>query len=222
MDIRWALPASPLGGFPVKPDHPSVETKYPSIMSTTVDQSSQSPFPAAQGDHQPHSTAQAHEQGPHPGTPPSEHPHDLKSRPNDAHNEHHAPTPKAAKQSPDSASASASDGSESSGAQYPPQKHAGKAGLGPHYYEKHRATLHDKIHGLKEEVEGRIKHDDKLRQVRPLGTGLEAVHCINSLFLAVQQGHDRITGEHKEKQREKVSRVFVVSALWFFLSHLFL
>jgi len=59
-----------------------------------------------------------------------------------------------------------SSGSAGSGVEYPPQKHAGKAGLGPHYAEQHRATFQDKIQGLKEEIEGQIRHDEKLRQVR--------------------------------------------------------
>lgn len=52
-----------------------------------------------------------------PGTPPDEHPGDLKSRPNDAHNQH----------------AASNTGLDD--IQYPPQLHAGKVGIGPHYHE---------------------------------------------------------------------------------------
>ena len=78
--------------------------------------------------------------------------------PNDAHNDHHAAgTPEVA--------ASATSAMGEGGDKYPPQKHAGKAGLGPHYYEQHKATFRDKVHGLREELEGEIKHDAALRQV---------------------------------------------------------
>jgi hypothetical protein len=66
---------------------------------------------------QEHSTTQAHEQPQTPGTPPDEHPADLRSRPNDAHNEHKA----------------SDTGLDD--VQYPPQLHAGKVGIGPHYHE---------------------------------------------------------------------------------------
>lgn len=151
-------------------------------MSTaTVGQSSGTPFSPVQGDDQRHSTAsqaqaqaQAHEQGRNPGTAPApdEHPLDPKSRPNNAHNDHPATTPpsEAARRNADlSASGSGEEGGVSTGTGtgtgYPPQKHAGKAGLGPHYYEQHRATFQDKIHGLREELEGQIRHDEKLWQV---------------------------------------------------------
>lgn len=146
----------------------------------------QTPFSvsAPEGDHQQrHSTAQAQEQGRNPGTAPNandndnEHPLDLMSRPNDAHNDHRVPTTgppeaEAAKRNgrTSDAASSGDDGSDdSSGAGgYPPQKHAGKAGLGPHYYEQHKATVQDKIRGLKEELEGGIRHDERLQQVRSL------------------------------------------------------
>jgi hypothetical protein len=134
-------------------------------MSTTTSQSSQGAFPPAQGDNQRYSTAQAHEQGPSPGTPPNEHPPDPKPRPNDAHS---APTPETAKRNAGTGAGTGTggEGSDPLNGEYPPQKHAGKAGLGPHYYEQHRATFQDKVHGLREEIEGQIKHDEKLRQVR--------------------------------------------------------
>ena len=69
-----------------------------------------------------------------------------------------------------------SDGGDSLGTEYPPQKHAGKAGLGPHYYEQHRATFQDKVHGLREEVKGEIKHDKKLQQVCSRRVKLETLH----------------------------------------------
>jgi hypothetical protein len=69
----------------------------------------------------PHSTTQAYEQRGNPGPlPEDEHPHDLLSRPNDARNDHKT----------------AETGLE--GVDYPPQLHAGKVGLGPHYGEQNR------------------------------------------------------------------------------------
>jgi len=41
-------------------------------------------------------------------------------------------------------------------------------------------------------------------------------------FLAVQQGHDRITGKLKEKQKKEVSRAIVLFAPVSFLNHLFI
>lgn len=146
-------------------------------MSTAAaGQSSGTPFSPVQGDDQRHSSAsqaqaQAHEQGRNPGTAPApdEHPLDPKSRPNNAHNDHPAatPPPEAARRNAD-LSASGEGGVSTgtgTGTEYPPQKHAGKAGLGPHYYEQHRATFQDKVHGLREEFEGQIRHDEELRQV---------------------------------------------------------
>jgi len=68
-----------------------------------------------------HSTTQANEQPQNPGpSPEGENPQDLRSRPNDARNDH-----KAAETGVDDA-------------QYPPQLHAGKVGLGPHFGEQNR------------------------------------------------------------------------------------
>jgi len=79
-------------------------------------------------------------------------------------------------QAASAASASASgEGGDSIGTEYPPQKHAGKAGLGPHYYEQHRATFEDKVHGLREELEGQVKHNEELRQVSPRRGGPETL-----------------------------------------------
>ena len=84
--------------------------------------------------------------------------------PNDAHNDHRAAgTPEAAASTTDARGGG--EGGDSLDTKYPPQKHAGKAGLGPHYYEQHKATFQDKIHGLREELQGEIKHDTELRQV---------------------------------------------------------
>ena len=121
-------------------------------MSTTVGQYPKTPSASApaQGDHN------KQEHGPTPGTPPNEHPPDFVSPRNDAIHDQRAPT---AQQNVDT------DPSGARANEYPPQAHAGKAGLGPHYYEQHRATLQDRIQGLKEELEGQIKHDEKLQQV---------------------------------------------------------
>ncbi|SRR5258706_15210202 len=77
---------------------------------------------------------------------------------------------------PNSSASARGEGGDPLGTEYPPQKHAGKAGLGPHYYEQHRATFQDKIHGFREEVKGEIKHDEKLQQVCSRGVTLEALH----------------------------------------------
>ena len=112
-------------------------------------------------------------------TPPSAHPPAPQPRPDGAHddrNDARAPVSGAAAAATHDADRGASGGGGGkdpsgapSGAPYPPQTHAGKAGLGPHYYEQHRATLQDKVHGLREVLEGHIKHDEKLQQVRSLG-----------------------------------------------------
>ncbi|KAG8738863.1 hypothetical protein FRC10_006412 [Ceratobasidium sp. 414] len=67
------------------------------------------------------------------------------------------------------------------GEDYPPQKHAGAVGYGPHYAEVHgkEAGFEAKVTGFKEKLEGWLTHNPAL----------------------VQQGHDRITGELKAKQR---------------------
>ena len=70
----------------------------------------------------PHSTTQARDQPENPAPLEGEHPNDLKSRPNDARNEH-----KTAESGLD-------------GVDYPPQLHAGKVGLGPHYGEQNRVV----------------------------------------------------------------------------------
>jgi hypothetical protein len=71
----------------------------------------------------PHSTTQADEQSQNPGPPPAdENPNDLRSRPNDARNDH-----KTADSGIDDVN-------------YPPQLHAGNVGLGPHYGEQNRAV----------------------------------------------------------------------------------
>ena len=118
---------------------------------------------------------------PNPGTSPNEHPPlDPKSPPDGAPAPEAAPT-----QSVASAATGASGGGggrDASGPDYPPQRHAGKAGLGPHYDEQHRATLQDKIHGLKEVLEGQIKHDTKLQQVRSLR---DSFLIVLQIFLAV-------------------------------------
>jgi hypothetical protein len=169
---------------------------------------------AAQGQGQ----GQSHEQGPNPGTAPNEHPLTPKVRPSDAgnHNDHRFATPEAARQNagPGSgagAGAGAGAGgrdSSASGTEYPPQKHAGKAGLGPHFYEEHRATFQDKVHGLREEVEGQITHDEKLWQVCSRGTGLENCALMFSwLFSIFKFGyvarprayHRRAQGEGEER-----------------------
>lgn len=112
----------------------------------------------------PHSTTQAHDQPQNPGPPPEdEHPNDLRSRPNDARNDH-----KTADSGIDDVN-------------YPPQLHAGKVGLGPHYGEQNRVALSEQVEGLKEEIKGRLKHDEHMRE----------------------EGHERITGEFKRKQHEK-------------------
>ncbi|KAM0748907.1 hypothetical protein T439DRAFT_327417 [Meredithblackwellia eburnea MCA 4105] len=60
---------------------------------------------------------------------------------------------------------------------YPPQLHAGKVGLGPHYHEG--PTLADKMQGVKETIKGKITRDPEL----------------------AEQGKQRITGELQEKER---------------------
>jgi hypothetical protein len=83
-----------------------------------------------------------------------------------------------------SASASSEKVGDSLGTEYPPQKHAGKAGLGPHYYEQHRATFVDKVHGLREELEGQIEHDEKLQQVCPRRAGLVTLRSLLFHFIS--------------------------------------
>ena len=114
-------------------------------------------------------------------TPPSAPPPAPQSRPDGAHDDRsdaRAPVSEAAAAAAAAATHDADSGGGGggedpsgapSGAPYPPQTHAGKAGLGPHYYEQHRATLQDKVHGLREVLEGHIRHDEKLQQVRSLG-----------------------------------------------------
>jgi len=94
---------------------------------------------------------------------PDEHTLDLKSRPNDAANDHQA----ADEGHPDQ--------------EYPPQLHAGKVGLGPHYGEQNRVTIGEQITGLRETIKGKLKHDQQLEE----------------------KGHERVTGELKRKEREK-------------------
>jgi len=106
-------------------------------MSTAVSQSSQTGFSPMQGEDQRHSI---------PGTTSDK----VQPRPSHSHSHSDDLDPVTA---------------DSSGTEYPPQKHAGKTGLGPHYYEEHRATFQDKVHGLREELEGEIKHNEKLWQV---------------------------------------------------------
>lgn len=79
-----------------------------------------------------HSTTQAHEQpqSPQPAPSPNEHPADLKSRPNDAQNQH----------------ASSNTGLDD--IEYPPQLHAGKVGLGPHYHEHDHVVRTSYTHKL--------------------------------------------------------------------------
>ena len=77
----------------------------------------------------PHSTDQAHEQGQNPPpVPEDEHPQDLRSRPNDARNDHQT------------AETGLTD------VDYPPQLHAGKVGLGPHYGEQNRVVSSCQCH----------------------------------------------------------------------------
>ena len=79
--------------------------------------------------------------------------------------DHSSQTPVSPVQGDDQHHSIAQSEGDSLGTEYPPQKHAGKAGLGPHYYEQHRATFQDKVHGLREEAKGGIKHDKNLQQV---------------------------------------------------------
>ncbi|KAG9107446.1 hypothetical protein FRC07_008630, partial [Ceratobasidium sp. 392] len=67
------------------------------------------------------------------------------------------------------------------GENYPPQKHAGAVGFGPHYAEVHGKDtgFAAKVTGLKEQIKGKVTHNPDL----------------------VQQGHDRQTGELKAKQQ---------------------
>ncbi|BGP17062.1 hypothetical protein JCM10213v2_005071 [Rhodosporidiobolus nylandii] len=60
---------------------------------------------------------------------------------------------------------------------YPPQLHAGKVGLGPHY--KQGGGLADSLKGKEEVLKGKLKHDEGL----------------------IQQGHDRQSGVLAAKQR---------------------
>ena len=117
-------------------------------------------------------------------TPPNEHPPELKSRPDDAHNNdrNDARAPVSESDAASGASGGGGGAKDPSGAPYPPQTHAGKAGLGPHYYEQHRATLQDKVHGLREVLEGHIKHDEKLQQVRSLGLFILSFNLYNFVW----------------------------------------
>jgi len=99
---------------------------------------------------------------------PNENTMDLKSRPNDAANDHQA----------------ADTGHPNE--EYPPQLHAGKVGLGPHYGEANRVTIGEQITGIRETIKGRLKHDSQLEE----------------------RGHERITGELKRKEREKENDPF--------------
>ncbi|CAG8673190.1 4438_t:CDS:2 [Acaulospora colombiana] len=113
-----------------------------------------------------HSTTQAFEEHPDtisPGPKDGEHPQDLRSRPNDARNDHQA------------AESGLND------VEYPPQLHAGKVGLGPHYAEQNRPTVGEQFQGIKETLKGKITHNPQLEET----------------------GHERITGELKRREREK-------------------
>ncbi|KAG8951892.1 hypothetical protein FRC04_005584 [Tulasnella sp. 424] len=64
---------------------------------------------------------------------------------------------------------------------YPEQKHAGKVGYGPNFAEaRGKITMGEKIDGLKEEMKGKLKHDQHM----------------------VQEGHDKRTGELKRREIE--------------------
>ncbi|KIO34154.1 hypothetical protein M407DRAFT_240764 [Tulasnella calospora MUT 4182] len=74
---------------------------------------------------------------------------------------------------------------------YPEQKHAGKVGYGPNYAEaRGRVTMGEKIDGLKEEMKGKLKHDQHL----------------------VQEGHDKRTGELKRHQMEEDNNPKAIAA----------
>ncbi|PVF96489.1 hypothetical protein CPB86DRAFT_786984 [Serendipita vermifera] len=116
-----------------------------------------------------HSTTQAFEEHPDtisPGPKEGEHPHDLRSRPNDARNDHQT------------AETGLND------VDYPPQLHAGKVGLGPHYVEQNRATVGEQFQGFKETLKGKITHNHQLEET----------------------GHERMTGELKRQEREREDR----------------
>ncbi|XP_006456032.1 hypothetical protein AGABI2DRAFT_121930 [Agaricus bisporus var. bisporus H97] len=61
---------------------------------------------------------------------------------------------------------------------YPTQRHAGKVGYGPTYHEG--PTLADKVAGYKKELHGKIARKPQL----------------------VKEGHEKITGEAKRRERE--------------------
>jgi len=67
------------------------------------------------------------------------------------------------------------------GEDYPPQKHAGQVGLGPHYAEVHgkEAGFGAKLTGMKEQLKGKVTRNHELEQ----------------------RGHDRTTGELKAKEQ---------------------
>ncbi|KAG8686267.1 hypothetical protein FRC09_014249 [Ceratobasidium sp. 395] len=67
------------------------------------------------------------------------------------------------------------------GEDYPPQKHAGAVGYGPHYAEVHgkETGFGAKLTGYKEQIKGKVTHNPEL----------------------AQQGHDRVTGDLKAKQQ---------------------
>ncbi|GAA6023376.1 hypothetical protein JCM10207_002524 [Rhodosporidiobolus poonsookiae] len=80
------------------------------------------------------------------------------------------------------ASASNTEGAEGVGAGepeggYPPQMHAGKAGLGPHYNAG--GGISDKLKGAEEILKGKLTHNPSL----------------------VEQGHDRRSGALAQKER---------------------
>jgi hypothetical protein len=64
--------------------------------------------------------------------------------------------------------------------QYPEQKHAGKVGYGPNYHQD--ASLGEKATGFKEEVLGKVKHDEGM----------------------IAHGHELRTGALKKKALEEV------------------
>ncbi|RDB26660.1 hypothetical protein Hypma_005537 [Hypsizygus marmoreus] len=63
--------------------------------------------------------------------------------------------------------------------QYPEQRHAGKVGYGPNYYNG--PTIGDKVKGLEEEIKGKLTRNPAL----------------------VEHGKERITGELKKREREQ-------------------
>ncbi|RDB26637.1 hypothetical protein Hypma_005540 [Hypsizygus marmoreus] len=63
--------------------------------------------------------------------------------------------------------------------QYPEQRHAGKVGYGPNYYNG--PTIGDKVKGLEEEIKGELMRNPVL----------------------VEHGKERITGELRKKQKDQ-------------------